>query len=282
MIKSFLKTFKPITPSLRHTCILNTRKLNLLKTKLPFKLNYNKKHSAGRNNQGRITVRHQGNLVKTNYKLIDFKYSILNIPGVIKTLEYNLHRSAFISLVQYANGVLLYQLAHLETKINDTIMFSLKTRFEKGNASILKYLPEGINIFNLEKNPGEGATYIRSGGTYGIILSKLSNGFVTVKLPSKKTLLFSQYCKATVGIVSNIENRDQILGKAGRSRWYGIRPTVRGVAMNPVDHPHGGGEGKKSKKRQNYNYTGYYYKGKKKIKTMSNSYTKPINNFYFI
>ena len=282
MIKSFLKTFKPITPSLRHTCILNTRKLNILKTKLPFKLNYNKTHAAGRNNQGRITVRHQGNLVKTNYKLIDFKYSILNIPGTVKTLEYNLHRSAFICLVQYSNGVLLYQLAHLETKVNDTIMFSLKTRFEKGNASILKYLPEGINIFNLEKNPGEGAIYIRSGGTYGIILSKLSNGFVTVKLPSKKTLLFSQYCKATVGIVSNIENRDQILGKAGRSRWYGIRPTVRGVAMNPVDHPHGGGEGKKSKKRQNYNYTGYYYKGKKKIKTISNSYTKPINNFYFI
>lgn len=282
MIKSFLKTFKPITPSLRHTCILNTRKLNILTTKVRFKLHYIKSHSAGRNNQGRITVRHHGNLIKSNYKYIDFKYSILNIPGYIKTLEYNIHRSSFISLVQYANGVLVYQLAHNEVQLNDQIRFSLTTRFEKGSSSILKSLPEGINIFNLEKNPGSGAIYIRSAGTYGIILSKLSNGFVTIKLPSKKILLFSQYCKATVGIVSNIENRDQILGKAGRSRWYGIRPTVRGVAMNPVDHPHGGGEGKKSKKRQNYNYTGYYYKGKKKMKSISNNYLKPINNFYFV
>lgn len=277
---SFLKTFKPITPSLRHTCILNTSKLNSLINKFNF-LKYTNNHHSGRNNSGKITVRHKGNKSYYNGLYIDFKYLLVNIPGTVKTIEFNRSRSSFVSLIKYNNGILLYLVSPHNIKLNEKVICSSNIRFENGSSSYLKYLPEGISIFNLEKQPGNGALYIRSAGTYGLILSKMSNGFVSVKLPSKKIQLFSQYCKATVGIVSNLENRDIILGKAGRSRWLGIRPTVRGVAMNPVDHPHGGGEGKKSKKRKNYNYTGFYYKGKKKISKITSVYKKPINSFIF-
>lgn len=199
--------------------------------------------SKGRNNQGRLTCRHKGSGHKRLYRLIDFKRKKLNVIAKIMSIEYDPNRSSFISLVVYQDGQKNYILTPDNIRIGQEIISSVKTLPIVGNSSIIKNIPLGIQIHNLEIYPGKGGQLSRAAGCFATIIAKEKN-YVIVKLSSKATRLVNENCFATIGRVSNIENSKISLGKAGRSRWLGIRPTVRGSAMNPVDHPHGGGEGK--------------------------------------
>lgn len=255
----YLKKYKPITPSMRHTVLVN--KSNLNRTHLSF-LATTTKNTAGRNHSGKITVRHRAGYTKKKYRYIDFYYNQVNIPGRILTIEYDPQRSAFINLVRYDNGYLAYKIYTHTMKINETICTTRNVRFDVGYSSELKYIPEGSLVHNVELRPDKGGNLIRAAGIYGILLSK-KNGVATIKLPSKQFKEVSWFCKATIGMTSNIYHRDQVIGKAGRAAWLGKRPSVRGVAMNPVDHPHGGGEGKRSNKKEVFNYTGRITRGRK-------------------
>lgn len=202
-------------------------------------------NQSGRNNRGVITARHQGGQQKRQYRLIDFKRDLLNVKGVIKTIEYDPNRTAFISLVVYANGSKAYILAPKDIKVGDEIISSDKTDIKNGNAMLIKNIPEGIFIHNVELYPGNGGQLARSAGTSVQVLGKDETGnFTLVKLSSGEVRKIPNDCRATIGVVSNEDWNLVNLGKAGRSRHMGIRPTVRGSAMNPNDHPHGGGEGR--------------------------------------
>lgn len=253
-----IKKYRPITASLRHTIRINTSGLDICRYK--YLLNPYKKH-AGRNFTGKLLVRHRGGCVKRQYRQLDYNYNLINIPGRIETIEYDPVRTAFVSLILYDNGLCTYKITTHNTKQGDPIILSKKIRFDLGSSNELRYLPEGSLIHNIEHRPDRGSSIARSAGTYGILLSKLNN-VATIRLPSKQIKEFSLDCRATVGMVSNIYHRDTIIGKAGRSRLLGKRPTVRGVAMNPIDHPHGGGEGKRSNKKEVYNYTGRVIRGR--------------------
>ena len=250
-----LKTFKSLTNSMRHVCLINKNilsnninKLNYLK-KLIF---LNKKNYSGRNNSGHITVFTKGPRKKKLYRVINFKRDIYNIPGIIYSVEYDPNRSSFISLLVYKNNICCYILSVQHLKVGDVIksynsdaLFELL--YKKGDNNKLLFLPVGGIIHNLELWPGNGGIYIRSAGTYGKILKKLYNcNKVLIELPSKSSFYASLFSSATLGIVSNPTHNKIIIGKAGRNRWLGRKSIVRGVAMNPVDHPHGGGEGKRS------------------------------------
>lgn len=254
-----LKKFKPITPSLRHTILID--RSNMLRSKFKF-LNINYKNKAGRNNTGKITVRHRVGFVKKKYRHIDFYYNQSNIPAKVISIEYDPQRSAFISLVRYINGYLAYKINTHNIYPGDYVCTTKNVRFDNGYSSELKYIPEGSFVHNVELRPDKGSCMVRSAGIYAILLSK-KDGVATIKLPSKELKDLSWNCKATIGIVSNLHHRDRVIGKAGRSLYMGKRPSVRGVAMNPVDHPHGGGEGKKSNKKEVFNYTGHKIRGKK-------------------
>lgn len=236
-----LKHYKPYTPSKRFQTTLDFTLLSNVKPAKSLIIKNNR--SRGRNIEGKITVRHKGGGHKKRYRCIDFKRNKFNILGKISTIEYDPYRSAYISLVKYYDGDLKYILYPSNLKIGDIICSGNLNYNNIGSTLMLNDILKGIPIHNIEFNPGQGAKIIRAAGTYGIILAK-EKDFAVVQLPSGELRLFNKKCLATIGKLGKSEHFLLNLGKAGRKRWLGIRPTVRGSAMNPIDHPHGGGEGK--------------------------------------
>ena len=202
--------------------------------------------SGGRNNNGRITVRHRGGGHRRRYRIIDFKRDKMDIIAKVATIEYDPNRSANIALLHYADGEKRYILAPFGLKVGDQLVSSSSAELKIGNALCLKNIPTGLIVHNVEMHPGKGAQLVRSAGTGAQIMSHDDGGFTSIKLPSGEVRLINSNCYAVVGEVGNKSHEQIVSGKAGRSRWLGRRPKVRGVAMNPVDHPMGGGEGKSS------------------------------------
>lgn len=236
-----IKIYKPYTPSTRNRSVLDFSILSKVK---PEKSLLVANHRAkGRNNQGRITIRHKGGGHKRRYRLIDFKRNKQDIEGKVFSIEYDPNRNANISLISYSDGEKRYILHPEKLKIGDTIFSGKNVELKIGNALPLKEIPLGTDIHNVELIPGKGGQLVRSAGTSAKIIAK-ENNYVVLRLSSKEIRLFRQDCFATIGRVSNADFYNVSLGKAGRSRWLGIRPSVRGAVMNPVDHPHGGGEGR--------------------------------------
>ncbi|MCP4522725.1 MAG: 50S ribosomal protein L2 [Candidatus Gracilibacteria bacterium] len=237
-----IKKFKPTTPGRRGMSVNTYEELT---TSTPHKALTVKLHkNSGRNNTGRITIRHQGGGHAQKYRLVDF-YQIdkKGIPAKIETIEYDPYRSAFISLVCYRDGERRYVISHKNAQVGDMIVADEKTALEKGNRMEVGHIPTGLTVFNLELIIGQGASSIRAAGGYGTIVSQ-EGKYTQVKMPSGEVRLVHKKCYATIGQVSNTDHNQVVIGKAGRSRWMGKRPTVRGKSMNPVDHPHGGGEGR--------------------------------------
>ena len=199
--------------------------------------------TAGRNNTGRITCRHKGGGHKQAYRVIDFKRDKFGVPGVVKTVEYDPNRNVRISLVVYADGEKRYILTPHDLKVGDTIVSGPDAEIQVGNALPLELIPLGTIIHNVELIPGRGAKMVRTAGAGAQLMAKDGN-YVTIKMPSSEMRMVRKECLATIGVLGNAEFKNLKVGKAGRTRHLGIRPTVRGVTMNPCDHPHGGGEGK--------------------------------------
>ena len=236
-----IKIYKPYTPTTRNKSSLDFSILTKIKPERS--LTVSNHRAKGRNNQGRITTRHKGGGHKRCYRLIDFKRNKHDIEGKVVSIEYDPNRNANISLINYADGEKRYIL-HPETlKVGDTIYSGKNFPIQVGNALPLDSIPLGTDVHNIELFPGKGGQLVRAAGTSAKILAK-ENNFVVLRLSSKEIRLFKKECFATVGRVSNSDFYNVVSGKAGRSRWLGIRPTVRGSVMNPVDHPHGGGEGR--------------------------------------
>ena len=201
------------------------------------------KKTAGRNNTGKITVRHHGGGNRRKYRIIDWKRDMNGVPATVKTIEYDPNRSAFIALVQYESGEKRYIIAPNELKVGDVIMSGEGVDIKVGNALMLKNIPTGTFVHNVELYPGKGAQLVRAAGVMAQLMAK-ENNMALLRLPSGELRNVPDTCMATIGQVSNIDHENVALGKAGRTRHLGIRPTVRGSVMNPCDHPHGGGEGK--------------------------------------
>lgn len=201
--------------------------------------------SGGRNNNGRITTRFRGGGNKRLYRMVDFKRSKDDIPATVKTIEYDPNRTANIALIVYADGVKSYIIAPAGLKVGDTVMSGVKSEIQPGNARKLKDIPVGLDVHNVELLPGAGAKLVRAAGQYATLRAK-DNGYAQLKLPSGEVRMIHLECRATIGQVGNSEFMNIKSGKAGKSRYKGKRPHVRGVAMNPVDHPMGGGEGRTS------------------------------------
>ncbi|MDH5433264.1 MAG: 50S ribosomal protein L2 [Gammaproteobacteria bacterium] len=231
-----------------------------------------KSKSGGRNNNGRITVRHIGGGHKQHYRIIDFKRNKDNIPGVVERLEYDPNRSANIALVLYADGERRYILAPKGVSAGAEIQAGEHAPIKSGNALPMRNIPVGTTVHCIEMKPGKGAQMARSAGTYAQLVAR-DGAYVTLRLRSGEMRKVLADCRATVGEVGNAEHMLRSLGKAGATRWRGIRPTVRGVAMNPVDHPHGGGEGRTSGGRHPVTPWGVPTKGKK---TRSNKRTDKL------
>ena len=255
-----IKTFKPNTPSLRWT---NTQSFEeITKTKPEKALVTMFKRSGGRNNQGRIATRHIGGGHKRKYRLVDFKRDKLDIPARVAAIEYDPNRNCRIALLYYKDGEKRYVIAPHELKVNDVVQSGSKAEVAPGNTMALKDIPVGIPIHNIELFKGRGAQMARSAGAQALIMAK-EGQHAQVKLPSGEVRIVSLECKATIGQVGNLEFENISLGKAGRRRWLGRRSRVRGVAMNPVDHPMGGGEGKSSGGRHPCSPQGLLAKGLK-------------------
>jgi large subunit ribosomal protein L2 len=238
-----IKTYKATSPGQRGMTVVDYRELDKVE---PLKsLTYNLPTRAGRNNAGRITVRHKGGRVKRSYRLIDFKRNKHEIEGRIEFVEYDPNRTAFIARVLYKDGERRYILCPQGMKKQDRIVASEKADIITGNAMPLKSIPVGTMVHNVELSPGKGAQVARAAGS-GCQIAGRTPGYVQLKMPSGELRKIDERCFATIGIVGNLDHGNINIGKAGKKRHMGIRPTVRGVAMNPVDHPHGGGEGKTS------------------------------------
>ncbi len=238
-----VKKFKPVTPGTRYR-IGNT--FQEVTTDSPEKsLLSPMKKSGGRNKSGKMTVRNRGGGHKRRYRVIDFKRDKEGVPGKVKQIEYDPNRSAFIALIYYADGEKRYIIAPNKLQVGDTVNAGQGASPDVGNALYLSDIPLGADIHAIELSPGRGAALARSAGTSATLIGK-EGRFVVVKLPSGEVRRILAACKATIGSTSNPDHGLQIYGKAGRRRWVGRRPRVRGVAMNPVDHPMGGGEGKAS------------------------------------
>ncbi len=236
-----MKKYKPTTPSRR---FMTNVDYGVLSASKPFKKLLKRLPSrAGRNSQGRITVRHQGGGVKRLYRMVDFNQNKLDIPAKVETLEYDPYRSAFVSLVLYKDGERRYILASKNMKVGDKVITSEKTPLKEGNRLALKNIPVGHQVYNVELNKNKGGQMARSAGSYAEVLAQES-GFTNLKLSSGEVRKIPWGNFASLGQVSNSEHNLTVIGRAGRSRLMGIRPTVRGSAMNPVDHPYGGGEGR--------------------------------------
>lgn len=236
-----VKTYKPTTPSRRFMTAPDFSMLSDVKPEksLVVKL----KKTAGRNSYGRITVRHRGGGNKSKYRIIDFKRDKVDMPATVMTLEYDPNRTAYIALVQYEDGEKRYIIAPNELKVGDVILSSDKADIKPGNTLPLANIPVGTIIHNIEMNKNKGAQLVRAAGNAAQLMAK-EGEYALVRLPSGEVRKILIECKATIGQVSNLEHENVSIGKAGRKRHMGIRPTVRGVVMNPCDHPHGGGEGK--------------------------------------
>ncbi len=236
-----IKTYKPTTPARRQ--MSNVDYSCLSKTGPERSLLTGKKKHSGRNSYGRITVRHQGGGNKQKYRIIDFKRNKTDVPATVKTIEYDPNRSVFISLIEYEDGEKAYILTPAETRVGDTVITGAHADIKPGNCLPLEMIPVGTIINSVELHPGKGAQMVRSAGAYAQLMAK-ENGYAQVRLPSGEVRMVRLGCKATIGVLSNIDHSNVSIGKAGRKRHMGIRPTVRGSVMNPCDHPHGGGEGR--------------------------------------
>ena len=262
-----LKTYKPTTPSQRQLVVVDRSELHRGK---PVKGLVEGKHSTGgRNNHGRVTVRWRGGGHKRAYRRIDFKRRKLDMPAVVERLEYDPNRTAFIALIRYEDGEISYILAPQRLAAGDSVVASRRADVKPGNAMPLVAMPVGTIVHNVEMKPGHGGQIARSAGTYAQYLGR-DQGYAYLRLNSGEQRLVHQNCFATVGAVSNPDHANINIGKAGRNRWKGRMPSVRGVAMNPVDHPHGGGEGRSSGGRHPVTPWG---KGTKGTKTRNNKRT---------
>jgi large subunit ribosomal protein L2 len=263
-----LKTFKPITPSLRQLVLVD--RSELYKGKPVKKLTEGKSSSGGRNNNGRITVRFRGGGHKRSYRLVDFKRrDRLEQAALVERIEYDPNRTAFIALIKYEDGGLSYILAPQRLSVGDTVISGEQVDIKPGNAMPLGNMPIGTIVHNIELKLGKGGAIARSAGTYAQIVGR-DHGSVIMRLNSGEQRLVLGRCFGTVGAVSNSDHMNTNIGKAGRNRWLGWRPHNRGVSMNPVDHPHGGGEGRTSGGRHPVTPWGLPTKGKK---TRSNKRT---------
>ncbi len=236
-----IKTFNPYTPSRRN--MTSSDFAEITATKPEKSLVVSLKKNAGRNNQGKITVRHRGGGAKRKYRIIDFKRNKDNIPATVKTIEYDPNRTANIALLAYADGQKAYIIAPDGLQVGQKIMSGEKAEIKVGNCLPLQFIPVGTNVHNIELYPGKGAQLVRSAGNSAQLMAK-EGKYATLRLPSGEMRMVPIMCRATIGQVGNIEHDLIKIGKAGRKRHMGIRPTVRGSVMNPNDHPHGGGEGK--------------------------------------
>ncbi|HRP89699.1 MAG TPA: 50S ribosomal protein L2 [Edaphocola sp.] len=254
-----LRKFKPTTPGTRHR---TSNAYAEITTNVPEKsLIERKTRNSGRNSKGRMTVRNIGGGHKKHYRIIDFKRNKANIPATVKSIEYDPNRTAFIALLSYADGEKRYIIAPQGLEVGATVISGESVAPEVGNALMMKNMPLGTVIHNIEMQPGKGGAIARSAGTYAQLSAK-EEKFAVLKMPSGELRKVLNVCYATVGVVSNSDHQLESVGKAGRNRWKGLRPRVRGVAMNPVDHPMGGGEGKSSGGHPR-SRTGKYAKGEK-------------------
>lgn len=263
-----LKKFKPITPASRYKSVLDFSVVTESKPRksLVKKTNYH----AGRSGSGRIAVRRKGGRHKRRYRIIDFKRRKHGVPGIVASIQYDPNRSANIALIKYADGEYAYILAPNELQVAQSIVAGPGVPVKVGNSLPLKEVPLGSNVHNIELQPGRGGQMARAAGGFASVAAK-DGGFVTLKLPSGEIRKVHETCTATLGVVGNRDRSLLSLGKAGRSRWLGRRPKVRGVVMNPVDHPHGGGEGKTSGGRHPVSPWGQPTKGYKTRKVRNPS-----------
>lgn len=238
-----IRKFRPTTPGLRHAAISNFEELT--KSTPEKSLLVPMKKSGGRNNRGRVTSRHRGGGHKRMIRIIDFRRDKIDVPGKVIAIEYDPNRSARLALIEYKDGEKRYIVAPVGLVVNDEIVSSKTCEIKTGNSTVLANIPAGIPIHNVELKKGSGAMIARSAGNSCLIMAK-EGEYAQVKLPSGELRLISQECMATIGQVGNVEHETISVGKAGRSRWLGIRPCSRAVAKNPHDHPMGGGEGKAS------------------------------------
>jgi large subunit ribosomal protein L2 len=269
-MSEILKKLKPYTPSNRSTILLartdlSTKKdLKLIKSKRK-KLLTSQKNNAGRNSFGRITTRHQGGGHKKASRIIAFKRTIFDVPGKVISIEYDPNRNVPLALIEYENGVCQFMVSYDEIKIGDVVSSGAEVDIKSGNSLPIGRIPVGTEIYSVELRPGSSASLVRSAGTSAKILGRAENR-VLISLPSGRTVSLLNTCYATVGKVANALFSNIVIGKAGRNRWKGKRPSVRGVAMNPVDHPHGGGEGKTSGGRHPCTPWGMPTKGYKTVR----------------
>jgi large subunit ribosomal protein L2 len=262
-----LKTFKPVTPGLRQLVLVD--RSDLYKGKPVKTLTEGKSSTGGRNNLGRVTSRFRGGGHKRSYRLVDFKRRKFDVAATVERIEYDPNRSAFIALVKYADGELSYILAPQRLAVGDTVISGESVDVKPGNAMPLGNMPVGTIVHNVELKIGKGGAMARSAGTYAQIVGR-DEGYVILRLNSGEQRLVHGRCLGSVGAVSNPDHMNVSIGKAGRNRWLGWRPHNRGVAMNPIDHPHGGGEGRTSGGRHPVTPWGFPTKGKK---TRSNKRT---------
>ena len=238
-----LKHFNPTTPSLRGTVLID--RSELWKGKPVKALTEGKSHSGGRNNHGRTTSFFRGGGHKQSYRFIDFKRRKFDMPATVERLEYDPNRTAFIALIKYQDGELSYIIAPQRLRVGDSVVAGVKVDIKPGNAMPLGAIPVGTIIHNIEMKNGAGGKIARAAGNYAQLVGK-DSGYAQIKLMSGELRMVRAECMASIGAVSNPDNMNQHIGKAGRARWMGRRPHNRGVVMNPVDHPHGGGEGRTS------------------------------------
>ena len=258
-----LKSYKPTTPAQRQ--LVTVDRSGLWKGKPVKSLTEGGAKSGGRNNLGRLTAFRTGGGHKRSYRVIDFKRRKFDVPATVERLEYDPNRSAFIALIKYQDGEVAYILAPQNLGVGDTVVSSERADIKPGNALPLKNIPVGTFVHNVEMKEGKGGQLARSAGTFVQLVGK-DAGYAQIKLRSGELRMVRDVCLATIGAVSNPDHQNIVIGKAGRSRWMGKRPVVRGVAMNPVDHPHGGGEGRTSGGRHPVTPWG---KGTKGTKTRS-------------
>ncbi len=265
-----LKTFNPTTPGRRSLVLVDRR--GLWKGGPEKSLTEGLRKKGGRNNTGRITARRRGGGHKRRYRVVDFKRRKVDVPATVERLEYDPNRSAFIALIRYEDGEVAYILAPQRLEAGDTVVSSRTADIKPGNALPMSAIPVGTIIHNVEMKPGKGGQLARAAGTYVQLIGK-DQGYAQLRLSSGELRKVRAECMATIGAVSNPDQQNIKLGKAGRKRWLGKRPSVRGVAMNPIDHPHGGGEGRTSGGRHPVTPWGKPTKGKR---TRSNKKTEPL------